>query len=329
MRCKWRFFMGGCIALAIVLGSGAVSQAESGGLSDPAVRQLLKEGMGALFNLDYGKAWADFQKVKKLKPDTPLGEIFESEFFWWRIFNSTGDYYNLDYIDALKTKRSDYDDMFISTMEKAFARGEEYLKNHPAEAEAYFHLGMSHALRSRLEAGRDHTLAVVKYVKHSHDYLDRCLQLDPNYKDAYLGLGAYNYYVEEYGGIYKPLRFLIRLPAGDRRLGIQQLQEIARQDDFASTEAKFFLVSIYLRDSQKNYAAAERMLIELADEYPNNPIFRFALANAQKLQQKYDPARENFQKVAAHRETPHVGDLAALVKTELDALSSQSAKTRK
>ncbi len=313
-RSRWK---GGVVALAFFLGFSVQSFSAPGALQDPAVVQLLNSGMDALFNLDYDKAWADFQKVKQLRPDSPLGVIFESEFYWWKIFNSTGDFYALDYIDALKTTTSPFDNRFISTMQKAFAADDAYLKNHPNDAEAYFHLGMSNALRSRLEAGRDHTLAVIKYVKRSHDYLEQCLQLDPSFKDAYLGLGAYNFYVEEYGGIYKPLRFLIRLPAGNQQEGIQQLWQAAGLNNFVSTEAKFFLASIYLRDSEKNYAAAEKILTELAAKYPNNPIFLFALANSQKLQGKTARAQANFEKVAAHPETPHVGDLAQLVKKEL------------
>ena len=325
MSAKQRCGAGAVITLACLFSFGANYFAASIVIQEPAVHQLLNSGMDALFNLDYGKAWDDFQKVRQLKPDTPLGEIFESEFYWWRIFNSTGDFYDLDYIDALKTKRSDFDDQFINTMEKTFTKADAYLKSHPQDAEAYFHVGMANALRSRLEAGRDHTVAVVKYVKKSREYLDRCVVLDPNFKDALLGLGAYNYYVEEYGGIYKPLRFLIRLPAGDRQRGIQQLEEASQLDGFISTEAKFFLVSIYLRDSQKRYADAERMLHDLTEKYPNNPIFRFALGHAQKMQHQYDSARENFKKVAAHRETPGLGDLAIQVKKELESLDTRGS----
>lgn len=324
MKNKFRFLGGSFFALVLWFGFSVQGFSSGGALQDPTVQHLLAEGMDALFNLDYSKAWADFQKVKELKPDSPVGEIFESEFYWWKIFNSTGDYYNLDYIDALKTKQSPFDDQFIKAMERTFTKGNEYLKNHPSEAEAYFHLGMGNALRSRLEAGRDHTLAVIKYVRKSHNYLDRCLQLDPNFKDAYLGLGAYNYYVEEYGGIYKPLRFLIRLPGGNRSEGIEQLQEAARRNNFVSTEAKFFLASIYLRESQQRYAEAESLLKGLTEKYPNNPIFCFALANSQKLQRKYDLARKNLQKVAAHRETAQLGDLAQLAKKELASLGVKS-----
>lgn len=328
MTLNQRLWAGSFLALVLLFSFSLKVDAVPGALGDPEVQQWLQSGMDALFNLDYAKAWSDFEKVKQLKPDTPLGEVFESEFYWWKIFNATGDYYNLDYIDALKTKRSDFDDLFINTMEKAFSHGEEYLRNHPNEAEAYFHLGMSYALRSRLEAGRDHTLAVVRYVRRSREYLDHCLQLDPHYKNAYLGLGAYNFFVEEYGGIYKPLRFLFRLPAGNRQLGIQQLQETAKLNNFLSTEAKFFLVSIYLRDSQKQYAEADKLLLELTEKYPNNPIFRFALANTQKLLHQPDLARENFRKVALHSESPHLGDLAASAKKELDALSPKSSRGR-
>ncbi|MBZ5552256.1 MAG: DUF3808 domain-containing protein [Acidobacteriia bacterium] len=325
MSFKKRCGAGAVIVLVCFFSFGANHYAGSIVIQEPAVRQLLKSGMDALFNLDYAKAWDDFQKVKQLKPDTPLGEIFESEFYWWKIFNTTGDFYNLDYIDSLKTKQSDFDGQFINTMEKTFTKADAYLKTHPQDAEAYFHVGMANALRSRLEAGRDHTLAVVKYVKKSREYLDRCVLLDPNFKDALLGLGAYNYYVEEYGGFYKPLRFLIRLPAGDRQRGIQQLEEASQQDGFISTEAKFFLVSIYLRDSQKRYADAERMLHDLTEKYPNNPIFRFALGHAQMMQHQYDSARENFKKVAAHRETPGLGDLAIQVKKELESLNTKGS----
>lgn len=324
-----RHFSRGFIALVIFYFLIARVFSASRSTDDPTVQRWLHEGMDALFNLEYDKAWADFQNAKRLKPETPLGEIFESEFYWWKIFNATGDYYNLDYIDALKTKSSPFDDDFLAAMEKALAKSEAYLKSHPSEAEAYFHLGMAHALRSRLEAGRDHTLAVIKYVKKSREYLDRCLQLDPQYKDAFLGLGAYNYFVEEYGGLYKPLRFLIRLPGGNRQRGIQQLQEAAQLNNYVSPESKFFLVSIYLRESQKRYAEAEKLLEEMTEKYPNNPIFRFALANSQKLMGQKDRARENFLKVATHKNSPQLGDLAWLARKELAALGVKTIGAKK
>lgn len=324
MRDSIWFFVRGVVALACTFCWIASVFPVLRSTDDPAVQQFLHHGMDALFNLEYDKAWSDFQNAKKLKPDTPIGEIFESEFYWWKIFDTTGDFYNLDYIDALKTKSSPFDDEFINTMEKAFTKSDVYLKSHPGDAEAYFHLGMANALRSRLEAGRDHTLAVIKYVKKSRENLDLCMQLDPGYKDAYLGLGAYNFFVEEYGGIYKPLRFLIRLPAGNRDLGIQQLQEGARRNNFVSPESKFFLISIFLRDSQKRYAEAEKLLQEMTEKYPNNPIFRFALANSQNLLGQTDLARENFQKVLVHPSTPQLGDLLSLAKKEL-ALRSKSS----
>ena len=155
MSFKKRCGAGAVIVLVCFFSFGANHYAGSIVIQEPAVRQLLKSGMDALFNLDYAKAWDDFQKVKQLKPDTPLGEIFDSEFYWWKIFNTTGDFYNLDYIDSLKTKQSDFDGQFINTMEKTFTKADAYLKTHPQDAEAYFHVGMANALRSRLEAGRD------------------------------------------------------------------------------------------------------------------------------------------------------------------------------
>jgi tetratricopeptide (TPR) repeat protein len=325
MKRNLRLWAGLLVTLLLGLNTGVQAAAAAGPLADVTVRELLKSGMDALFNMDYVKAWADFQKVKELKPDTPLGAIFESEFYWWRIFNSTGDFYNLDFVDSLKTSSSAFDDQFISTMEKAFVASDSYLKSHPNDPEAYFYLGMSQALRSRLEAGRDHTLAVVKYVRKSHDYLEQCLKLDPNFKDANLGLGAYHFYVEEYGGIFRPLRFLIRLPAGDRQEGIRQLWEAAGQDDFTAPEARFFLASIYLRESERNYAEAEKILTGMVQQYPNNPIFRFALAISQKQQHKNDLALENLKKVANHALTPQVGDLAVLVKKELESLGGKAS----
>lgn len=329
MRDSIRFFARGGVVLTCAFCLFTTVFSASRSTDDPTVQQFLHQGMDALFNLEYDKAWEDFQNARKLKPETPIGEIFESEFYWWKIFNTTGDFYNLDYIDALKTKSSPFDDDFVNTMEQAFSKSEAYLKSHPGEAEGYFHLGMANALRSRLEAGRDHTLALVKYVRKSREYLDRCLQLDSNYKEAYLGLGAYNFFVEEYGGIYRPLRFLIRLPAGNRALGIQQLQEGMRLNNFVSAESKFFLVSIFLADSQKRYAEAEKLLEEMSEKYPNNPIFRFALANSQKLQGHTELSRENFQKVLVHRNTPQLGDLGSLAKKEVETLGSKASGVKR
>jgi hypothetical protein len=110
----------------------------------------------------------------------------------------------------------------------------------------------------------------LKLHKESHNYCQQLLQVDPDYPDAYLTSGFYEYLV---GDLPFFLRWFIRFDGveGDKQKGIERLQFVSKNAKYTASFAKVLLAAVHLREEQP--ADSVKILAELARDYPHNPLF--------------------------------------------------------
>ena len=101
------------------------------------------------------------------------------------------------------------------------------------------------------------------------------LSIDPNAQDAYLALGASNYVIGSLP-VYK--RFFLKIGGvhGDKERGIQQMQLAADHGHYLKPFAKILLALGYEREHQPQPARV--LLADLAEQFPENPLFAHELA---------------------------------------------------
>ena len=131
-------------------------------------------------------------------------------------------------------------------------------------------------------------MPVARAGVQARQHLLRCLQLDPDMADAYLGLGLYNYYVDTLSAMAKILRFFMGIPGGDKRVGLHQLEIASTKGELTPLEARFNMAKS-LRNYDRDYARAERAAAPLVAEYPRNCIF---LLLAGDIEQKLGHTQE-------------------------------------
>ena len=103
--------------------------------------------------------------------------------------------------------------------------------------------------------------------------MNKSRELEPTNKDILFGQGIYNYFAEvipERHPVVRPVMFF--LADGDRQLGLQQLEEVAREGRYARAEALYFLAQIH-RLFEGDDRAALPYLVELHEMYPGNALF--------------------------------------------------------
>jgi tetratricopeptide (TPR) repeat protein len=122
---------------------------------------------------------------------------------------------------------------------------------------------------------------------------ERVLQLDPNYVDAKLVVGVYQYVV---GALPWPFKLLIGFAGitGSKSTGLAMLHEAAAHGVNTSVEART-VIALFLRRESK-YEEAIQVVRSLKSEYPRDFLFHLEEANLRK------DAGEGMAAVGAYRE---------------------------
>jgi len=224
---------------------------------------LVRQGIDAIYNVQFERAEDCFSKVIKMYPEHPAGYFMDAMVDWWRI--------NLD------GRVRSYDDQFQRKIDKVLVLCTEILDREPRNVTALFFKGGALGFVGRFHALRKNYLSAISAGQEALDILQECQKVAPGNHDIMLGTGIYNYYAvvipEKYPYLAPAMMFL---PRGDRVLGLLQLKAAAAKAQYASVEAKVVLINAYY-EMEQQAGEAYPIALELANKYPKNPSFQRSL----------------------------------------------------
>lgn len=267
-----------------------------------------EQGMTRLMNGDPDAAIGFFRQAEKDDPASPLGTVLEADAVWWKIYYATANLIDPDVFDVVTSYHTPYDANFEHLLQTAIEKSQANIRAQRGVARNDLYEGMSYALEARLAGLRAHDLATARAGKKMLPLLQAALQLDPKLVDADAGIGLYNYFVDTLPAIVKMLRFFIGLPAGNRALGIEQMENAAEHGDFTRAEAKFYLAKDYTRRNEMQFAKALGLFQQLESEYPQNPFWQMMVASSQIRLGQNQQGETGYRRVLS--ETVHGGTIA-------------------
>ena len=244
---------------------------------------LRAEGYDALYNLDYDGARRRFAEVARLFPDHPAGPQCLAATVWlqqlnqsWRLkaslYNNEAYSGNKERIDPKLLEE------FREATRRAKALSEARLRQNPSDTEALYFLGAVEGLESAFAAGVERRfMAALRSGSRSVDRHREVLKREPDYRDAELTIGLYNYIVGS-------LPIGVKLVAGtmgyrgSRKRGLETLERVAKEGKWARDVARVLLVDLYKREKRWNDAA--NVAGELSTRYPRNYLFKLQIADA-------------------------------------------------
>ncbi len=197
-------------------------------------------------------------------------DVLNATALWWRIL--------------LDPESRELDDEFSTAVERAIASTEAWTDRAPDDAEAWFYNGGAYAARVQWRVLRNEKLAAARDGKSIKLALERAIELDPTLEDAHFGVGMYKYYADVAPAAAKFLRFLLLLPGGDRREGLDQMLRARTRGKLLQGEADYQLHVIYLWYERQTPRALQ-LLESLHDKYPANPLFLIQIAEIQDIYQ--------------------------------------------
>jgi hypothetical protein len=251
------------------------------------------ESLDALYRGNAEAAILIARRMESARPEYPLGYLLEAEAQWWRIYCGALEF-KWNHIDVWKHETSQGDDAYLALADKVAELAESQLRVKET-AEMHLYAGMGYVLRVRMLGIRKENRATAKAAVKARTHLMRALEMDPSLADTKTGLGLYNYYVDTLTGIARMLRAIMGLPAGDKQLGIKQLEDAMVRGELTGVDARFYL-SKNLRSYDQQYERALKIMEPLAAQYPQNPIFPLFVGNLNALLGRNERAAASYHK---------------------------------
>ena len=246
----------------------------------------------------YQQALAASRELEKNFPNHPLAYLIAAEAYWGLIYCETGriNARQVWYVADRRTSRWDVE--FFRALDHALEASRPLRSNSQTAGLGAFYSGLVRGVRGRLYALREQSLKSASEAKQLRaDLLEAVAKDSRLAPDAYLGLGAYNYYVDALSPLLKLVRFLLRIPGGDRKNGLEQLQTASQRAALVATEAQFELGRIH-GIQEGRHAESLQFFQTLSARYPENALYALAAAYQAEAAGKKDLAVELAQKAS-------------------------------
>lgn len=255
---------------------------------DPALSDAsFTKGLEAMHNLDFEEARRRFEEVQQRFPDHPAGQYYLASNLFLRTLTKPSRLLPLlSNLSRSKTFGENSEDkvdkdtvqQFRTLTRQARGLAKARLDRNSRDAVALYFLGatqgLSAAFKGTLEA------SVVGAMREGSSGVDthrELIRLDPNFHDAEMSIGLYDYTV---GALPLPVKVMAAIAniRGSKKRGLETLERVGREGRLERHISRLMLVVLYKRE--KRYAEGLERARELTASYPRNYLFKLALADA-------------------------------------------------
>jgi len=301
-------WMGVCRTLVVLLALVSLSPGTAAGARG-TVRQVsvsdpLEVALDHFRNLEYDAArkglatWLD-QRPTDLRALNYLGtvmlqqEMFRRELLESQVYGPRGEAFR----SAKVPLSAGFQQELFAILRKAETLADSRLKENPRDEEDLYWGGVVHVTRALFHLTlTKERLAALREAKAARQLHAQLLTINPNYVDALLVLGTYDYVVGSLPWYLKVLASLVG-HRGHRARGLAEIKRVTEEGHWAREDAKSFLAVIYFRE--KRYAEALVILEGLARSYPRNFLIPQEMARAYKAQGNWRAAAEVYDAMLA------------------------------
>ena len=292
---------------------------------------MVKDAFERFYLLDYPGAVSRFERVHAQHPGDPqaaallLNAVIFQELYRQDLLDTTF-YANDGFLTGKHATQEDPQvrDRIFALSDEAVHEADARILQNPNDIDALYARGWAKALRVAYMAMVERAYrAGFKGAMQARDDHEKVLQLDPNYADAKLVVGVYEYVV---GALPFPFKFIIGFAGitGSKTKGLALLHDAGERGAVTSVESRT-VIALFLR-RESRYKEAIQVIRGLKAQYPRDFLFSLEEANLRK------DAGEGMAAVDAYRDliaTAQKPDYFASARLELayfglgDALRGQ------
>jgi tetratricopeptide (TPR) repeat protein len=298
-----------CLLLVTILAQG---------LRDEAYGSAVKEALDPMYRLDYEEAIERLASLGERFPEHPGPPLSQAATLWLRELFRRQELDDLDrfispgYFTSPTPRRMPEDER--EAFDKLLAHSEslsrQRLERRPGDRDARYYLGSVEAIRGAfaITVGRD-KLAALRHGKKAYQYHKEILDEDPDYEDAYMTVGMYEYVLDNLPWYIKWIAVIAGY-TGSEKLGFEYLVRAAEKGRLVDIDARVLLMVLYVREHHYDYGL--QLARDLHHLYPENFLFHLnegqilkkmgktndALEVYLSVERKAEERAPNYQKIA-------------------------------
>lgn len=249
-------------ALGLLISAAAPSYGEI--KLPPEVMHYATVGINGVYSLDFATAQENIEKVFALYPDHPFAHFGNAMIAWSR------------YEYEFETSDDQQRKVFERTLDDSIDGIKRWLKKNPDDPNAYMGLGALYGLRAMFSMRTRSWVTAYFSGRRAIKNLEKSLQLDPTYYDAYFGLGIYNYFAGTLPSVIKILAKIVAIK-GNPDQGVAQLNSAREKAMFTADSAKLILIEVQNTRGSKYYAPEKSLqyIRQLRAKFPDNPLMHY------------------------------------------------------
>jgi hypothetical protein len=273
--------------------------------SDPQVREAYQH----FYDLDYPGSVARFERFHQEHPGDPqataylLNAVIFQELYRQDLLDTTF-YANDGFLTGHHATNEDpkVRDRIFSLADEAVKEADWRIGKNSSDVDAYFARAWVRSLRCTYVAMVERGFgAGFRLATKARDDAQHALDLDPNYVDAKLIVGVYDYVV---GSLPWPFKVMIGFAGitGSKTAGMAMLDDAANRGVITRVEART-VIALFLR-REARYQQAIQVVLILKNQYPRDFLFCLEEANLRKDAGEGMAAVEAYRQLLTANATP-------------------------
>lgn len=292
--------------------SPAIDPASQPAALSPAIVELRRQGSEAVYNLDYRTAREKFEEIRKRLPYHPVGDLNLATLIWLEYLNKSRrlqtSLYKKEssfYAGVEKAREESegdsvdpaFDRAFRDRMAQAKTKALALANRYRDDPDALYFLGAYYGVMAGYEASTARKFfAAMRNGSRSVDAHEKVVKIRPDYYDAYLSLGLYDYIVGSLPFAFKALAAIAGV-RGNKVRGIERLKKLVASDSASSDDARVLLLAIYQNEGRFEDALA--ILHYLNAKYPASYLLRLETSSTLLELKRADEAFASFEALLA------------------------------
>ena len=266
--------------------------------------QIYRESSDALYNLDFSTAQHGFEDLTRQYPHNADYWNALASTMWLKILydqqkldidsysgKSFGTRDSRDAVDPADEKK------LRDTVATAMKNADAVLDKSPKDVRALYALGVANATLASFESTAKRAyFTAYGDAKTARNLHQQVLKLDPNFDDARMTVGIFDYVVDVIPPWFRhSLGLLLGMHGDGKQAGIEKIQTASARGKQVSIDARMVLIVIYNRE--RRYDDALQLLDELHSQYPRNFLFEMSRASIFGKMKQWDQAALTYERI--------------------------------
>jgi len=264
-------------------------------LNPPMVQSLLQSGLEFAYVDRYDSAQICFDKVIKLYPENPAGYFFKAALIQLKMMD------NCQYSEEKE---------YFSLLRQATKYAEQ-ISIDEDNLWAEFYVGSCYTYRAVYEGLKGNYFDTFKYGVKGGKILQRIINKDSTFYDAYLGAGSYEYFWAR-AARYLPV---LKLAGGDVNEAIRKVRIAATKSMYSGPTAENSLAFIYAEEGR--FSEAITIINDLLTKYPEGKTFLWNKADVEFKNKNYLVAMDFYYKLFLMYNTENGNNYSNLAQCKL------------